>query len=215
MKYDSWIQFVFGTSLAVKNTPAHADAASSIPKSDVVQFITRAFTNCGTDLAQFSDVQAAGGLEFIAWGGESDWMYYIYEESLEWPVRAACIRSIACIYRDCFARRCEESSGQDTPEANAIDVTCYMWWDRFPGGAAGARDDEEERVATVVIDVMSEAILVSHSACWRSVLHGLGHWATSDPVRVRRIIDEWLASTSGISLPLMDYARRARDGNVQ
>src|SRR4051812_21322730 len=93
MDYAWWIDHIFGTPAAAKNTPAAAALASSLPPEEAVRLMTRIFMNCGSDLARFDDLQVAEGLTFIGAAGESDWMGLVYDRRVPWVDRLACIRS--------------------------------------------------------------------------------------------------------------------------
>jgi hypothetical protein len=215
LDYAWWIEHIFGTLLSAKNTPESAALASSLPPAEALQFMTRVFTNCWKDLARFSDLQVSEGLTYIGAAGESDWMYLIYDRTLSWGERVACIRSIVPLYRDCFARRCANSITRLQAAPGAINSVCYMWWDRFPSGGLDDTTTEELRaVDGELIAVMSDALQVPHDACRESALHGLGHWHSADAKRVNAIVDDWLARNPDLPQSLVEYAKASREGQV-
>lgn len=183
MDYARWIEHIFGTSLAAKTNPESAALASALAPAEAMQLVTRIFTNCGTDLTQFSDLQVSDGLRYIGAAGESDWMYFVYDRTLPWTVRAACANSIVPLYSDCFARRCANSATAWQSAPTAINSICFMWWDRFPGGSDNTTLEELARVDAELIGVMSHSLQLPHNACRESALHGLGHWRVADPSR--------------------------------
>src|SRR5688500_4666586 len=137
-----WLQHVFGQSLAAKGNPDAARLAAEVPPRDALVLMTRLFSNCGSLLAPFTDQQVAEGLVFLAAAGESDWMYHVYDPSVDRLARLECIRSIEALYRDCFARRCRNAPTHWSPDTASLNSVCYMWWDRFPSGGLTTTTDD-------------------------------------------------------------------------
>jgi hypothetical protein len=210
-----WLQHIFGLSLADKTNPDAAQVAADVPPVDALGLITRIFTNCGTLLAPFTDRQVAEGLVFLGAAGESEWMCYLYDSANDRRIRFESIRSIAALYRDCFARRCSNKTAHLDSKSDRLNAVCFMWWDCFPGGGfATITASERHAVESELIAVMASALQIEHSACQESALHGLGHWGAGSDERVRAIIVGWLASRADLSPELVTYARAARRGNV-
>jgi hypothetical protein len=203
-----WVQHIFGESLAAQNNPEAAKRAADVSPREALALMSRLFSNCGPLLAPYTDHQVGEGLVFLGAAGESDWMYYIYDPSIDRQARFECIRSIESVYRDCFAPRCRKSTTHLSSDTNSLNCVCYMWWDRFPSG--GTTDSDEE-----LIEVMARALQIEHAACQESALHGLGHWEVASDDRVHAIIDEWLAKHPQLPSALRAYAEAARNGNVQ
>src|SRR5690242_17678467 len=201
-----WLSHIFGQSLEDKTNPEAAGLAAEVPPADALGLVTRIFSNCGNFLTPFTDNQVAEGLVFIGAAGQSDWMDYLYDPAIERRVRYDCIRSIETLYRDCFARRCEDID-LDGSNDNPLNSVCFMWWDRFPsGGSSPGSDAERPAVDEELIGVMARALQIEHAACQESALHGLGHWTSSSDDRVKRIIDQWLASHPSVPEKLVEYA---------
>jgi hypothetical protein len=206
MDDDWWVQHIFGESLAAKHNPETAKLAGDLPPRDALGFVSRLFSNIGPLLAPFTDQQVAEGLLFLGSTGESEWMYYLYDESIDRKARYDCIRSIESLYRDCFATRCRQTQTM-VSERDPLNIVCFMWWDRFPGTSVEL-DGE-------LIEVMTRALQIEHVACQESALHGLGHWERHNEDRVQAIIDDWLAKHPQSPPALRAYAEAARSGNVQ
>jgi hypothetical protein len=215
MEDDWWLQHIFGQSLATKTDPDNAKLAADVPPRDALGLMTRLFWNCGSLLAPLSDRQVAEGLVFLGSAGESAWMYYVYDPSIDRSVRFDCIRSIDAVYRDCFARRCPNSpANRSSSDLNTLDNVCFMWWDRFPsGGLPTTSDEEREAVYLQLVEVMAKTLRIENAACQESALHGLGHFGGPDVKRAKVAIDDWLVSHPHSALRA--YAEAARERNVQ
>jgi len=207
-----WLQHIFGQSLAAQTNLDSARLAAEVSPRDSLMLMTRVFSNCGSLLTPFTDQQVAEGLAFLAAAGESDWMYRIYDPSIDRWARVECIRSIEGVYRDCFARRCRNAATHLSSDITSINSVCYMWWDRFPSGGA---DDGRSDVDGELIEVMGRALEIEHVTCQESALHGLGHWEVTSEDRVHAIVDEWLVRHPQLPSALRAYAEAARNGNVQ
>jgi hypothetical protein len=206
-----WLQYIFGLSLPDKTNPEGAKIAADLPPDEALRLMGRIFTNCGTLLLPFTDAQIADGLVFLGASGESEWMYYIYDPAINQQIRLGCIRSIAMLYRDCFARRCSNKIARLDSKIDRLNAVCFMWWDVFPGSGAPTTTDAEV-IESELIAVMTNALEIEHATCQESALHGLGHWG--DEERVPAIIDDWLARHPDLSPELVTYARAARNRNV-
>ncbi|HVT90884.1 MAG TPA: hypothetical protein VHD56_18665 [Tepidisphaeraceae bacterium] len=206
-----WLEHIFAKSLADKTNPADAKLVASLRPHEVIGLITRLFSNCGKLLLPYSDEQIGEGLVFIAAGGESDWMRYIYDPTIDRQSRFECIDSIEIVYRDCFARRC---INEVFVNSRPLSTVCYMWWDRFPNGGANSTESESATIDVKLVELMGRALQIEHLACQHSLLHGLGHWHTSDKDLTSNIISDWLEKHPHVPPSLRKYAEGARSGNV-
>jgi len=208
-----WLEYIFGQPLAAKNNPNACEFERNFPRRDALALTTRLFSNCGTLLEPFTDWQVAEGLLFLVSSGESGWMYYLYDRTVDRTTRFDCIRSIETVYRDIFSIRCPNIPDQRSSDRDALDNICFMWWEYFPSaGLPTTTDDEREAVVDALIEVMSKILQLDSEACQESALHGLGHFG-SGTKRAQVAIDEWLASHPQSVLGA--YAEAAREGNVQ
>jgi hypothetical protein len=90
-----------------------------------------------------------------------------------------------------------------------------MYWDVCPfyGQSENQRQCEADEEC---LRVMGVTLQIDHDACRESALHGLGHWALAYPARTDSIIDQWFkAKKNFLRRELLDYARKAKVGNVQ
>ena len=62
--------------------------------------------------------------------------------------------------------------------------------------------------------VLSRLLAIPHDACRESALHGISEWQFDYP-KIQGVVDEFLASTSGLRAELVSYAQQAKMGNVQ
>jgi hypothetical protein len=210
----NWLQHVFGKSPAASPSPRDENLTARLSGRDALRLMTRLFCDCGSQFAPFTDQQVAKGLVFLGAAGESDWMCYVYDPSIDRQTRFDCIRSVEALYRDCFARRCQNDLVNRSSDTNALDNVCFMWWDRFPsGGLPTTSDEEREIVYLELVEVMAKTLQIENAACQESALHGLGHFGGRDVNRARAAVDDWLARH--LDSPLRTYAEAAREGNVQ
>ncbi len=72
--------------------------------------------------------------------------------------------------------------------------------------------DPEIHQAT--LSVMSQILDLPSEVCQFSALHGLGHWHAHHPERVEQIVDAFLKTHKDLRPHLIEYASRARLGNV-
>ncbi len=215
ISYPTWLDCVFAQPHSSEPHAWSPDVGDATP-AEIVSFMTRLFASCGNKLAPFDDRQVAQGLWYVVSPGNSDCMFDLYDRGVGWDERCASIRSMFALYRDCFAHRCEDAETNEVSPGNRINGVCFMWWDVFPsGGSEDTTDQERASVDRELIGVMAHALELRHLACRESALHGLGHWETADPERVHGIIDGWLARNPDLPSTLQEYARAAREGQVQ
>jgi hypothetical protein len=209
--YTTWLNRIFGQ-------PASADPpdVGSVSPALVVAYVSRLFARCRTDLDCYDDAQIAKGLWYVFSTGNSDYTYYLYDRGIDWSERAGCMRSILRLYHDCFAIRCLDTTAHSHRADNPVNGICFMLWDVFPsGGWEDTTDRERSQVDRELIGVMAGALEVPHNACRESALHGLSHWESADPQRVHAIVDDWLSRDHDVPRALIEYAKAARNGQVQ
>lgn len=72
----------------------------------------------------------------------------------------------------------------------------------------------EPEIHQATLSVMTEVLELPSETCQFSALHGLGHWHGEHPEQVERIVDAFLARHKDLSAHVIEYASRARVGNV-
>jgi hypothetical protein len=182
--------------------------------ADTIQFLTQAFENAAVVLQPYSDAQLKQGLWFIADNSCSNHMFALMDNSVPWPARQRCIRSIYKLYEGCFVPRCTPHlSHVDEPGASPLNLVCYMWWDLIP--IYGKPDvPERSELDQEILAVMESTLQLDSIACRESALHGLGHWQHYYPQRVGEIIDAFLMKHRELRKELETYAANAYVGYV-
>lgn len=161
-------------------------------------------------LAQYSNAQVAQGLWYLVDNACSSYALALLERDIEFQVRLRCITAIPTLFAEVFAKRCAPRlSHGETESENPLNTTCYMWWDIFPSWGSPRRDVDDS-----LLSAMAAVLNLESPACQESGLHGLGHWQSAYPDRVREIIDRFLGR-GGHSDVLRGYASSARQGCVQ
>lgn len=212
--FEKWIGYVFDHPAAKPEWYWDEDAEYwDGPAEVTVKFLTQTFEHSGDVLLPFSDAQVNQGLWFLASPSCSDYMFAVLDETVPWPDRRQCIRSIYTLFEECFAKRCSPHlSHLDEPGANPLNSVCYMWWDIFP--AYGQPDNPARaEVDSEFLNVMEKTLYLDSDACCESALHGLGHWQLYYPETVA-IIDGFLAQRPQLRSDLERYPLRARVGSV-
>jgi hypothetical protein len=72
----------------------------------------------------------------------------------------------------------------------------------------------EPEIHQATLYVMSEVLDLPSELCQFSALHGLGHWHVRHPEQVEQIVDAFVARHKDLRPHLIEYASRARLGNV-
>jgi hypothetical protein len=72
----------------------------------------------------------------------------------------------------------------------------------------------EPGIHQATLRVMSEVLDLPSETCQFSALHGLGHWHAEHPVEVEQIVDAFLKRRKDLRPHLIEYASRARVGDV-
>lgn len=193
--FEDWITFVFDHPLPSPGAPNwYCDPdknsqwwnPSDSPKATVA-YLTMLFENATSVLAPFSDAQVRQGLWFLVDNSCSDHLFALLNADVPWMLRKRCISSMCPLFERFFALRCSPHlSHLNEPEANPLNVICYMWWDLLPIDGQ-PKDHPEEDAAC--LDVMQMTLDLASDACRESALHGLGHWHRAYPKQVEALID--------------------------
>lgn len=72
----------------------------------------------------------------------------------------------------------------------------------------------EPEIHQATLSVMSEVLDLPSETCQFSALHGLGHWHAHHPEQVEQIVVSFLTRNKDLRSHLIEYASRARVGNV-
>ncbi|KKK54802.1 hypothetical protein LCGC14_3081030 [marine sediment metagenome] len=215
LAFEAWVSHVFDQSI---EDSAHYSMDEYTPEPSpvtAVQYLTRVFESADTTLDRFADEPLNQALWEMLNDVSSNSMSALLADDVPWPVRQECIRSIGDLFERLFAERCSQHlSYKDEPEANPLNLVCYMWWDIFPtwGDPDNASCLERD---TEILQVMQRILSLDCMACQESALHGLGHWQMHYPEQTQRMIDDYLQRHGRLRAELKDYAMAARRGYVQ
>jgi hypothetical protein len=141
-------------------------------------------------------------------------MFALTDTSAPLQTRIRCVESFCSLFEKLFATRCSNHLSHLSPAtASPLNVACYMWWDIIP--FHGAPDDAlRHELDAAALSVMEEILSLDSLPCRESALHGLGHWHSCYPDRVREIIGRAMSHGQGWSPELSAYARSAKSGCV-
>jgi hypothetical protein len=128
----------------------------------------------------------AGEIDNWIWGGE------FYPAS--WEAREACLRAMTSLFEHLFIK-------------DALEDTCFMWWDFFRTFA----DKPDPAVQQVMLEVMAEIIRLPSEDCWGAALHGLGHL---DHPGKRAVIEAFMEEHPELDAGWHRYAGAAIEGKV-
>ena len=195
--YQRWISFHFDQTPSRKRRRDRCD--------------DEIFASLGEcDVVRFSDAQVNEGI----WELTSD-LHALVSGEVPADIRLRSIRSIATLYRDCFATRCTPTLSHLDEDGSELNPICYMFWDtNHPLGYLGGVP-ESDPVVGAVFGVLSDTLSIRHPACQEAALHGLGHLTATFPERVDHTIAAFLKSHKPRNPDLLAYARAARTGEVQ
>ena len=221
LSYEGWIDYVFdhpvldpqwwfqvGTAYC-QEWNEEADPARTL------SYLTRLFQNPGGLVSRFTRPQIEQGLNFLVSNACSNHMHVLRNTALLWAARRACFDAMITLYRDLMAPVYGNDLGHDKHaflDPDRHNYACYMWWDIIPlyGGMPG----EGGLIDSAVLDVFGQVLRLKSEACLESVLHGLGHWHSSNPKWVEAIIGSFL-KRNDLSSELRRYAKLAARGSVQ
>jgi hypothetical protein len=213
--FADWLRQVFDHPVKEPEWYWDIDADSSEPSPpECVSYLTRLFEEPESALAPYSDGQIGQGLWYLVSNTGSNHMFSLVDPDVSWPQLRQGIRSIAVLFDRLFAKRCSEClSHLDEPGGRPLNPVCYMWWDLFP--TFGTPENPScELLDAELLGVMKLVLGFDSIACQESALHGLGHWQLTYPEVVQQAIDEFLATKEGRRRELLEYAERARVGDV-
>jgi len=80
--------------------------------------------------------------------------------------------------------------------------------------AAELEMEIEPEIHQATLNVMSEVLDLPSETCQFSALHGLGHWHAHHPEQVEQIVDAFLTRHKDLRPHVIEYASRARLGDV-
>jgi hypothetical protein len=211
--FDSWVRWLFDHPVAKRAWYWKSDAIEMIlPPATLADYIALLFQNPKQHLDRFSDEQLSQGFWFLVGSMCSDQLRVWFDDKVNWEKRKSGIVATETVFREIFAPR---GSSHFTPESDGpkLDIVGYMWWDIV--ACSNGPNTNCDHIHLACIDTMASILQLNSPVCLYSALHGLGHWQTYDQPRVVKIIDHYLTHANPNDTRLIQYARDAREGNVQ
>jgi len=214
LSLSEWIQYAFDHPVGKPAWYWEIDAPywAGNP-SRVAALIAETFEHSGDLLAGFSDAQLDQAFCFLVSSSCSEYMFALIDTAVPWSLRLRALRSMIPLFEQTMAVRCSPHLLHlDEPGANALNSSCYMWWDMIP---IHGRPDMADRAAfdSEVLSVLRRILALPHDACRESALHGLGHWQIYYH-EATQLIDDFLRITPNLRVELVRYAESARRGHV-
>jgi hypothetical protein len=212
MTFETWVSLWFDHPESERDFWLE-DPPEEIEDSLALELATLLFTRAGEVLAPYSSTQIGNSL----WGLINEIgcpLYCLQNELLPATRRIVCIDSIFYLFRDVVAQRGAERLGNLSEPGGSLEMVCYMWWDIFPAYPGCFLGPERQAIEDAVLHVQEKVLMLPHSGCQESALHGLGHWSRGNERKVEAIIDRFLASHQVLRPELVSYAQLAREGLV-
>lgn len=214
--FEDWLRWVFDHPVTDPAWHWGVDEWLEPPADVAIDYLTEVFEKPTEYLGRFPDDQANQGVNLLMSPACSSHFFAFLDAKVPIEKRLRGVRSFIPLFTQYYAARCSSHlSHIDEPGSNPLNSTCYMWWDASPfyGGREG---DEDEKIIAVCIEVMRASLATGNAACQESALHGLGHFSIYDKVKPAcvKVIDEFVASHSGMRPEMISYARAARSGRV-
>jgi hypothetical protein len=178
-----------------------------IEPREAVAFLTRLCNNAGDLVNRFTLRQIAEGVNFVfGAGARYEFGEQLWNPTVPWPERRACIRSIPRLYSQVFER-----------DPDGIGGCAFMLWDSIAYGyCCGNRhpdsDAEDARVQDAMFEALVSMLRSDHPETLRGAIHGLGHLEHREGNRVLR---ELLSSSRALGPAVRQYAAQVLEGHFQ
>lgn len=185
------------------------------PREQIPLLIAETFERGGELLAEFSDEQLDQGFWYLAGAARPEFMQTLTDQTIPLQARLRALRSFVPLFQQIMTVRCTNHLGHiDRHGEKPLNSACYMWWDllRFELWWPNRPD-----ILADIITTLRACLAIPHDACRESALHGIGHLRRDYPEyepQLAAIIDDFLASTSGLRPELIAYADQARRGEI-
>jgi hypothetical protein len=215
--FNEWIDAVFDHPVQKREWYWDDDFESfwgrlELSDTVTVEYMTRLFL-ASDSLKRYSLQQVAQGIWFLI--GESSpgqSPYSLLNSEIPVRHRIDYIRAIATFFRVFVV---PATPGRADEQKDDFQRACYMWWDIFPMAPKfGPDTGEEPELHGACLNTMAEILSMPSELCQLSALHGLGHWHRNHSERVEDILDSFLERTADLTPRIIDYAHRARIGEV-
>ncbi len=217
LEFDSWVIHIFDHDAPEIATYDEImdDIEWEAPATLKIDYMARVFGMPRPVLDSYSDLQICHGLEYLISNAFSDYPLGLLDTIVPIDLRARCIRNMFTIYEQVFALRCSpELNCSGRRPVNPLNDVCYMWWDILPFSEKSFPVNERILEETALV-VMESTLDLESLPCHEGALHGLGHWQSGYPDRVKQVIGDYLQRNPSLPPELRDYAQDAQRGYVQ
>lgn len=206
--FETWLDSLFGQD--VKKWSDDLEDGVIAPKSPAlkIEYLTYLFSSPTENFTPYSAAQVGQGLNYLL-NSYDKMIAAVFDDSVPWNQRQACLNSIFILFKDFFASQCEPNQ-KHYAQSKELDFICYMWWDIFP--TWGASNPEFNRTC---LTVMEQTLYLKSWACCESALHGLNHWCHNHFEEVNAIINHFLKSQKNIPPSVQQHAIWAKNGSMQ
>lgn len=180
---------------------------AQIEPRQAVAFLTQLCSRAGELVDRFTPAQIAEGLNYVfGAGGRFEFYDHLWNPSVPWPERRACIQSIPRLYTDVFERDLE-----------GLQSCAFMLWDSIAydyccGNCNPSADAEDARVQDAMFEALVSMLESGHPETVRGALHGLGHLEHREG---NRTIRDLLSSSRALPPYVRAYAAQVLDGHFQ
>ncbi len=210
MKYDHWIEAVFGPSgNGSVDLPCQEEAVDTFHADIAFDYVDRMLTDPGIH-SIYDKTQLGEGITMIYSNGESDLPFLYTVEGTEIR-RIKGIQNLRHLYGNFFERYCTapvERIGSERTDG-PLGYMCYMFWDLFVLYSGNASPG----MISAALDVMNRALFSRNENCRVSAIHGLGHWSTTVPEAVG-ILKRFLKRPTTDNPQVLAYAQAATTGRI-
>jgi hypothetical protein len=177
VSYEDWLAFIFDHPVArvgEKEWYFQADLELQADPARQVAFLARLFRAPEALDERFPPGQVEQGFWFMfGYSGAEQWFRApLWDASVPWEDRRACLRALPELYARLF-ERCP----LDTAPYMLPDLLAY---DYGPGGRRPDGSEEDRRVRAALLDAFREMLASGHPETQRAALHGLHHLAHPD-----------------------------------
>jgi hypothetical protein len=206
--YGDWLAFVFDHPVALQGESEWYFQTGLEVEADPVRqvtFLARLFREPDGVAERFTSGQIAQGFWFMFGDGGGEWFRdLLWEPSVHWEARRACIELLPELYARLF-ERC------------ALDTIPFMLPDLLAFGyESGLRnpntDEEDRRAQQALFEAFRRMLDSHHSETLKAALHGLHHLAHPGGSEA---IQGWLDVRTVLPAGARSYAEDVLAGRVQ
>ena len=198
--FDDFVAFVFDHDppLNEKAKKWYWQAAVVFAPEQFCAYYIRLFRNPEILLERFSKPRLEEGFWTMISGVEWSVAALIWETDIPLVRREECIRAMADLFKQFFARE-------------SLETSCHMWWDALCyawhcGNRIRERGGEDLEMQDVMFQTLATILYLESEDCQAAALHGLGHLHHPE---TQTLVDRYIGDHSLITETLREYALAA------